>query len=43
MDYKKNKWNSYSSYIRRYLFEKYNNKCARCGWGEKINIQILFH
>lgn len=31
----KNKWNSYSSYIRRYLFEKYNNKCARCGWGEK--------
>lgn len=26
-----------SSYIRRYLFEKYNNKCSRCGWSE-INI-----
>ena len=23
-----------SGYIRRYLFEKYNNKCSRCGWGE---------
>ena len=20
--------------IRRYLFEKYNNKCSKCGWGE---------
>jgi hypothetical protein len=20
--------------IRRFLIEKYNNKCARCGWGE---------
>lgn len=26
-----------SSYIKTYLFEKYDNKCARCGWGE-INI-----
>ena len=24
-----------SSYIRNYIFEKYNNKCAICGWGEK--------
>ena len=23
-----------SSYIKTYLFIKYNNKCARCGWGE---------
>lgn len=23
-----------SAYIRRYLFEKYDNKCSRCGWGE---------
>lgn len=21
-------------WIRRYLFEKYDNKCSRCGWGE---------
>ncbi len=26
-----------SSYIKTYLFKKYNRKCARCGWGE-INI-----
>ena len=23
-----------SMHIKRYLFEKYNNKCAICGWGE---------
>lgn len=23
-----------SNHIRRYLFEKYNSKCQRCGWGE---------
>ena len=23
-----------SMHIKRYLFEKYQNKCARCGWGE---------
>lgn len=23
-----------SSYIKTYLFNKYSNKCARCGWGE---------
>ena len=23
-----------SMYIKNYLFKKYNNKCARCGWGE---------
>lgn len=22
------------SFIKRYLFEKYENKCQRCGWGE---------
>lgn len=21
-------------HIKKYLFRKYNNKCARCGWGE---------
>lgn len=24
-----------SKYIRRYLFEKYDCKCQKCGWGEK--------
>ena len=24
-----------SMYLKTYLFNKYNNKCARCGWGEK--------
>ena len=24
-----------SMFIKTYIFEKYNNKCARCGWGEK--------
>lgn len=23
-----------SSFIRRWLFEKYNNKCSKCGWSE---------
>lgn len=23
-----------SSHIRRYLFEKYNNQCVRCGWSQ---------
>lgn len=23
-----------SNYIRRYLKDKYNNKCSRCGWSE---------
>lgn len=26
-----------SSHIRKYLFEKYENKCSRCGWSE-VNI-----
>ena len=26
--------NEVSNHIRRYLFEKYKNKCCRCGWGE---------
>lgn len=25
-----------SMYIKTYLFNKFNNKCARCGWG-KVN------
>lgn len=24
-----------SNHIRRYLFEKYEDKCSRCGWNEK--------
>ena len=24
-----------SMHIKTYLFNKFNNKCARCGWGEK--------
>ena len=23
-----------SNYIKRYLFEKFHNKCCKCGWGE---------
>lgn len=23
-----------SAHLKRYLFDKYDNKCARCGWGE---------
>ena len=26
-----------SLYIKTYLFKKYDNKCARCGWGERNN------
>lgn len=26
-----------SSYVKRYLFEKYDNKCCLCGWN-KINV-----
>jgi len=26
-----------SKYVRHYLFEKYDNKCSKCGWGE-INL-----
>lgn len=24
-----------SNYIKTYLFKKYNNQCARCGWSKK--------
>ena len=24
-----------SNHVRRYLFEKYDNKCGRCGWKKK--------
>ncbi len=27
-------WKSISRYIRRYLFEKYDNKCSQCGWSK---------
>jgi len=27
-------WKNLSSSIRIYIFEKYNNKCCICGWGE---------
>ena len=27
-------WIDISKYIRRYLFEKYDYKCSRCGWSE---------
>lgn len=23
-----------SNYVKRYIFEKYDNKCSRCGWSE---------
>lgn len=31
-----NAWIDLSDYVRRYLFEKYENKCSVCGWS-KIN------
>ena len=27
-------WNDVSKRVRRYLFDKYDSKCALCGWGE---------
>lgn len=27
-------WQDISDRIRKYLFDKYNSKCAVCGWGE---------
>lgn len=36
-----------SNYIKRYLFEKNNNKCEKCGWSEKNettgNIPLQIH
>lgn len=29
-----NAWIDISKYIRRYLFEKFDYKCSRCGWSE---------
>ena len=31
---KGSKWVDVSDYIRRYIFEKYDNKCSICGWSE---------
>lgn len=28
-------WIEVSGYIRRYLFEKYDGKCSKCGWSER--------
>lgn len=28
------KWIALSKHIRRYILEKYDQKCARCGWSE---------
>lgn len=28
------KWKSMSNYLRRYIFEKYDNKCCICGWSQ---------
>ena len=44
VDGTKSHGNNVSGFIRRYLFEKYGNKCSRCGWDKKnpyINKVIL--
>lgn len=28
-------WKDISTYIKRYIFEKYDYKCAKCGWAER--------
>lgn len=33
---KSTKWGQIPNYLRRYIFEKYENKCCECGWS-KIN------
>lgn len=27
-------WTSYSNRVKTYLFNKYDSKCSKCGWGE---------
>lgn len=27
-------WGQISDHLRKYIFDKYNNKCCLCGWGE---------
>lgn len=39
----KSDWGGVSRYVRRYLFEKYNNKCCLCGWGETNVYTTLIH
>lgn len=29
------KYKDISNHIRRYLFEKYDNKCSKCGWNKE--------
>lgn len=31
---KSTKWGQISNPLRRYIFEKYNSKCCKCGWTE---------
>lgn len=31
---KSSKWGQISGSLRRYIFEKYDNKCCKCGWSE---------
>ena len=30
----KGNWGQLSNHLRRYIFEKFGNKCCKCGWGE---------
>lgn len=31
---KSTKWGQLPGFLRRYIFEKYENKCCKCGWSE---------
>lgn len=31
----KGNWGQLSAHLRKYIFDKYNNKCCICGWGER--------
>ena len=31
---KSTRWGQIPNYLRRYIFEKYDNKCCKCGWSE---------
>ncbi len=41
-----NRGNSISTYVRKYIFKKYNNKCVKCSWDKtnkytnKIPLQV---
>ena len=40
-----NRGDNVSGYVRRYIFEKYNNKCVKCGWSglNKYTDKIPLH